>query len=223
MGNTWRRDHPGSFRTYKTLGEVEAKHGKQYNQAVAAAHEADLRQFAAGHGACANKVSNATQRGHKCEMLVGRVCAVGASILHLDDAKGRWKPPSMGMVRQPWNSHWVLSLSNVYNLSKMTQGNSTAQHKLLAALAKAPLVNSSCNPPITWVPTWSINFGETFLASVVPLLELELDGLVSSSTPLIPDVLSAHMTKQNCNTEKCEGTPSWFVPFVGTLSNRVCV
>ena len=77
--------------------------------------------------------------------------------------------------------------------------------------------DTSCNPPIAFVPVWYTNYAETFIGTVVPLVELEDRKVLNySTTTVIADVLHKHLPRGVCRsgiTRRCTMT-SWFRGFV---------
>ena len=129
-----------------------------------------------------------------------------------NDGSLGWRPLSF-KVRVPWASHATVDLAALNNRSAVDFAPASAN----------AFVDTSCNPPIAFVPIWSVNFAETFLGTVIPLLELagsELHVLRHSSTRLIVDVLHQHMHR-GCRTDvngPC-ATPAWFEALVSPVAS----
>ena len=84
--------------------------------------------------------------------------------------------------------------------------------------------DTSCNPPIAFVPVWYTNYAETFIGTVVPLVELEDRKVLNySTTTVIADVLHKHLPRGVCRsgiTRRCTMT-SWFRGFVSLAAQRL--
>ena len=114
-----------------------------------------------------------------------------------------WQPLHQ-KVRMPWTSHTLIERASM---------SAEPMAAILDAASRASsLINSSCLPPLIWTPTWMTNFADTFLSSVVPLLELEAVGVVTNrSTLLVADTM-AQYAKPGCIVPPnmpCRA-PRWF-------------
>ena len=73
-----------------------------------------------------------------------------------------------------------------------------------------------------WAPVWVHNFGEVFLSSITPLLEMEHMGVLgrNRSTLLIVDLLRHHVPPGCIDQPRtpCDEVPSWLVPLLRVLA-----
>ena len=154
-----------------------------------------------GKDVCAGRHScNST----RCEFL-NRVCLYNDTIFHHHG--GAWQLLNV-QVRLPWRSHEVRMYQVLKNDSYL---DAESRARRDALLDNAHVQQTSCRPPLLWVPVWSINFSDTLLGTVVPLLELEQLGLCSPATPFIVDLLKSHQGSR-CWTDRrssCDTAP-WF-------------
>ena len=120
----------------------------------------------------------------RCRLL-SHVCIVNETVHHRPHGGSEWSQLK-ARARVPWNSHHVVQLNEL----------NTPSLASLPANPSSVMQDTSCAPPIVFVPTWSLNFADTVLSTVLPLLELqEWHGVSSpnSTTQLIADVLHKHM------------------------------
>jgi hypothetical protein len=208
-------DYPAGLRTHEKFSTRDPKFQAAHRYA-AELPELAMQASLARHRECAVAPEDASAyRGHSCTILVGRTCVVNASVVYQPEANAQWTTPKAA-ARLPWNAHRTLQLAQAYG---------GVDARVLRMLGERPLQETGCRPPIAWVPCWSTNFGETFANSIVPLLELEIDGLSPRGTTYLPDVLSVHKRRggpqDNCGGEACGRTaPAWFTSFVGELSGE---
>jgi len=163
--------------------------------------------------ACAPPIDVCSARrcnGTRCRLLTD-VCIVNETIHHRPQRGEPWMLLS-ATARVPWNSHHILRLDEL---------NADSHPQLPADLGALKMQDTSCAPPVAFVPVWSLNYGETFLSTIVPLFEMEQHGVVAPkrATQLIVDVMHKHMhakCRSNMNTP-CH-TPRWFQVLVDHVS-----
>jgi hypothetical protein len=139
------------------------------------------------------------------------VCIVNETIHHRPQRGGSWTLLKAS-ARVPWNSHQILRLDKL---------NAESHPELPNDLGALRMRHTSCAPPIAFVPVGSLNYADTFSSTVVPLMELEQNGLIAPNraTQLILDVMRKHMhagCRSNLNTS-CH-TPGWLRALVEHVS-----
>ena len=155
---------------------------------------------------CSARPCNST----RCQLLTD-VCIVNETIHHRPQRGGSWTLLKAS-ARLPWNSHQILRLDKL---------NADSHPELPNDLGALTMRQTVCAPPIAFVPAGSLNYADTFLSTVVPLMELEQNGLITPNraTQLILDVMRKHMhasCRSNLNTS-CH-TPGWLHALVEHVS-----
>lgn len=153
--------------------------------------------------------------GSRCRLLT-HACVFNATVYHYDEQRSGWQPVH-AKIRIPWNSHHVRSYD------ELNAQHDVAQPVLAKLFHSAHVLNTSCEPPVAWVPVWSTNYADSFYSSVVPLVEMEATGLVHAGrrTLLLADSLLKHMHPR-CRSESngpCH-TPSWFRTLLSLVTER---
>ena len=124
---------------------------------------------------------------HSCE-LVQRACLFNATIVPFEagsaDAKQAAAIAGRMQVRDMWESGQVAPLSKYHPLHAPAAGSAAAR---LLADEVAGRGFSAC-VPLFWMPTWVMNFGESLVASLLPIDELQRARLIDDRVLLTPEL-----------------------------------
>ena len=147
----------------------------------------------------------------RCRLLTP-ACIFNETVFHRS-ADGFWQPLH-GRVRIPWNSHHQINYAELNRINERTGA------QLTSIMDLAPKQDSACEPPLSFVPVWSLNYADTMYSSLVPLIELDALHLIQANrTLLLPDPLLKHMhPKCRSNTNGPCHTPEWFRTLLTLLS-----
>lgn len=119
----------------------------------------------------------ATRYRHRCVVL-NHVCASNQGLVTAT-GNATTRPPKM-QVRDPIESGATRWLTEQYPFL-FSSGGSLTQ--------RPTRIYSRC-VPLVWLPTWSQNFGENFMNSVVGLDEMLMSKTIDAWSLLLPDMLS---------------------------------
>ena len=160
--------------------------------------------------------SNACERcnGTRCQ-LYRHVCLINGTIYHRESRAQQWRL-LQSKIRIPWNSHHQLEYSDLNTGPALGSGLGA----LLDDVMHQKEADTSCSPPLAWVPVWSVNYADSIYSSVIPLLELSQHDIVRwNHTLLIADTLQKHMHPRcRSNTNGPCATPSWFGDLISQIS-----
>ena len=144
-----------------------------------------------GEGACANpsidyaRLLNGTDHRHTCERLQ-RACLFNGTIVSAEpgSADAAHAAVVAGLrVRDMWESGQEHALSDYHSLRHPTNPLGAA----LVADAAHGGGFSAC-VPLVWLPVWLMNFGESLVASLLPIDELQEARLIDGRVLLTPEL-----------------------------------